>query len=454
MDDFPRTVRDAIQVTRRLGLRFLWVDSLCIVQDDKIDWAKEAASMSDIYANSTLTIAAVGASDNGKGLFVHREPLSVLPCFLFQDYQGTDYYADNMEVMMDHVFTRDAPLYGRGWVLQERFLSRRTLGYGKRAITWDCREKLVSDTFIISHLSIEGPEKRFLQDMHKGRAHALKTLRLKSPNQNFALEQEALDIWNEIVSDYSRTSLTFVTDKMIAITGLITVFEDITGWRNIHGLWEPFLLNQLLWSPRDRRIHANVVKPTGGVAPSWSWACSTGDIVYETFTSIGFKEKNRVFAAEIEVSGLSSPSPSPSTDAANPPDTFALTLQTYLFDAQIIPGDTSRSYGDGNERIDISLPRAGNNITYEKGTLSPDWPDLPTPTEQYFFVPLCMDEEPIMAQLFGLCVKRSRARDRAYERCGMVVFSFWGGGMGDLRIFTDGERGEGEKREMETVVLV
>lgn len=89
-----------------------------------MDWAIEAASMSDVYSNSTLTIAAVGADDNEQGLFALRQPLAVVPCWLFRDSNGDDYYVDNIEVSIDHVFTKDAPLYGRGWVLQERFLSR------------------------------------------------------------------------------------------------------------------------------------------------------------------------------------------------------------------------------------------------------------------------------------------------------------------------------------------
>lgn len=74
--------------------------------------------MSDVYVNGTLTIAAVGAGDNGKGLLTHREPLAALSCFLFQKYRGTDIDADGMKILMDHVFTRDALLYGRGWILR------------------------------------------------------------------------------------------------------------------------------------------------------------------------------------------------------------------------------------------------------------------------------------------------------------------------------------------------
>ncbi|TVY55546.1 hypothetical protein LCER1_G002742 [Lachnellula cervina] len=68
----PPSFRDAVIVTRELGIRYLWIDSLCIVQDDLDDWRKESAQMDRIYGMSFLTIIAAGASHSQGGCFVPR----------------------------------------------------------------------------------------------------------------------------------------------------------------------------------------------------------------------------------------------------------------------------------------------------------------------------------------------------------------------------------------------
>lgn len=76
----PQTFQDAVQVTRRLGIRYLWIDALCIIQDDtnKTDWLHEAGLMHKVYSHSFLNIAATGALDTSKGLFVHRDAVQEL----------------------------------------------------------------------------------------------------------------------------------------------------------------------------------------------------------------------------------------------------------------------------------------------------------------------------------------------------------------------------------------
>jgi hypothetical protein len=67
-----RTFQDAITITRELGFRYLWIDSLCIIQDDKKDWERESAKMASIYADSWLTIAAALGIDGDSGCFSSR----------------------------------------------------------------------------------------------------------------------------------------------------------------------------------------------------------------------------------------------------------------------------------------------------------------------------------------------------------------------------------------------
>jgi hypothetical protein len=92
ISQLPKTIQDAIQVVLHLEIRYIRVDALCILQDSPTDWAKEAASMSDIYRNSFLTIAASGASNSEQGLIAQRDPLICTPCWMFNAGRDDDFY--------------------------------------------------------------------------------------------------------------------------------------------------------------------------------------------------------------------------------------------------------------------------------------------------------------------------------------------------------------------------
>jgi hypothetical protein len=137
----PRTFRDAITVTRRLGYRHIWIDSLCIIQDSPKDWSRESALMGKIYSHSSCMLAAAAASDCHGGLFPLRTELPIFrasepkaastdPSFVLvkQAYDG-----------WDELF-KASPLNSRGWTLQERELSPRIIYFTKHSMLFECRE--------------------------------------------------------------------------------------------------------------------------------------------------------------------------------------------------------------------------------------------------------------------------------------------------------------------------
>ncbi|KAM5357229.1 hypothetical protein ACJZ2D_016479 [Fusarium nematophilum] len=140
----PRTIQDAVWVTRQLDMRYMWVDSMCIIQDSPADWAKEAASMGDVYRNCHLAIAALGAWSSTEGLFTERDPLAVMPCRLYTDANGHDINIDGGSSVAHMVCFDRAPLHTRAWVVQERILAPRTLNFGA-VLVWECREVRRSD---------------------------------------------------------------------------------------------------------------------------------------------------------------------------------------------------------------------------------------------------------------------------------------------------------------------
>jgi hypothetical protein len=138
-DKLPRTFRNTVDFTRSLGIPYLWIDSLCIVQDDLLDWEKEAAVMADIYENCHTCIAASTSPHSEGGLNICQDVgESQIGIVRNQDGLSTPLY---MRVMLNHDPHCDIyPLATRGWVLQEKLLSPRSLFFGDTELIFECRE--------------------------------------------------------------------------------------------------------------------------------------------------------------------------------------------------------------------------------------------------------------------------------------------------------------------------
>nr|ABC46542.1 HET domain protein pin-c3 [Neurospora crassa] len=187
--ELPRTFQDAIEMTRKLGHRYLWIDSLCIVQDDEQDWAREASLMAKVYSHASCTLSALSSHDSSGGL--HLEPLdedrsymdlsitstppepypadgstgtrqnesdtetnmnrafassssSSFPRFRLLYYSNEDwhtlYNGTNRTMHMGGLSNDISPLRSRAWTLQERELSRRIIHFARKQVLWECAE--------------------------------------------------------------------------------------------------------------------------------------------------------------------------------------------------------------------------------------------------------------------------------------------------------------------------
>jgi hypothetical protein len=152
LEDIPecklcKTFKDAIYIVRQFGLRYLWIDLLCIVQDDKEDWNRESVLMSAVYGQTTLNLAAAGAEDGSIGCFFDRDDRiaqQVRVRITAQGQQGLYACYDNN--LYKTCFS-STPLANRAWALQERILPTRTLYFGETQIAWGCKHKYACDTF-------------------------------------------------------------------------------------------------------------------------------------------------------------------------------------------------------------------------------------------------------------------------------------------------------------------
>src|SRR5204862_4886168 len=142
----PRTFQDAIHITKSLGISYLWIDSLCIIQDSADDWAREAARMGSIYENSACTIAAAAARNAHGGCFFARNPLNYVPCKIPYSKDPPVYsHSPARPSGQWHDIVMSSPLMARAWVVQELLLSPRMLFCGDQGMFWMCSQGIADE---------------------------------------------------------------------------------------------------------------------------------------------------------------------------------------------------------------------------------------------------------------------------------------------------------------------
>ena len=148
MESLPKSFQDAVTITRKLGFRYLWIDSLCILQDDKEDWKTESGKMNQIYSQAALVIAVEAAESSEDGIFdstsVMRNQDLIVVRYTWPSAGVTDGTLwlkprGKTEETAQVWLSSEGPLSSRAWTLQENFLAPRILKYGDSQIKWSCR---------------------------------------------------------------------------------------------------------------------------------------------------------------------------------------------------------------------------------------------------------------------------------------------------------------------------
>jgi len=286
-DALPPTFQDAVTMTRNLGIRYLWIDSLCIIQGDHDDWQRESAKMHTVYQGAYLTLAASWGSGPRSGLFRNVPP----------EYRLQDWDLDGQHIRtrrkIPHVNSgRDHPLMRRGWVFQERLLSRRVLHFTATELAWECMADNDCECGNFEQVLGVGdyelaPKGRYRPTTGKGPLW-------------LAL------VWWKVVMDYSRTQLTLEKDIFPALSGvaeLQRVARDLVhsggsedDARYYAGLWSDSLTYDLLWHvPKTWGLpvlewnYDRTTRPSKWRAPSWSWASVKSPVKYDLL--LGFESK-------------------------------------------------------------------------------------------------------------------------------------------------------------------
>jgi hypothetical protein len=277
------TFRDAILFTRRLGIRYIWIDSLCIIQDSRLDWEIESAKMSEIYSNAHLTIAATHAHSGLGGMF-HRTPdihiTGATPAgeaYMLFFRERIDHHLEAIPIPGDtgHATIDHYPLLTRGWVYQERMLSTRVLHFGYHELWFECRSYLHCECERIHFGSAANTPSPVTKRLH---ADALDSV-IPGREWHLVMEYYIARLWRTMVSAYVSLGLTQYSDRLPAMAGLAKHMAARRQSRYLAGLWEDALSDDLLWSVcmdvKDKKG-----RPAARAAPTWSWASVQTHVLY------------------------------------------------------------------------------------------------------------------------------------------------------------------------------
>lgn len=265
MESMPQPFRDGKYITRGLGIRFLWIDALCIVQpgacSDDMDWNTEGPRMGTTYHKAICTIAATCADSAEDGLLskMDSERICAAPCAVIQHSSSGKIRVRMLKpvgVRFRQAVTCSA-LNKRGWVTQERRLSRRILHFTLQGVIWECRSTIEHGHTNVSEV-----------DAH-GSGHIWSSSISKNPQQ---------DNWMHFVADYSTTKFTDTEDRLVALSSLARLVHRKLDGHDVYcaGLWRSSLLKDLLWYKYDS---PSVETPYRvNVAPTWSWASLHGRV--------------------------------------------------------------------------------------------------------------------------------------------------------------------------------
>ncbi|EXK29255.1 serine/threonine protein kinase [Fusarium oxysporum f. sp. melonis 26406] len=260
-EQLPLNFQEAIKVTRALKIPYLWIDSLCIIQDDPKDWRREAARMGQVFSNAYCTIAAASAAASNEG-FLTPKLNSALSATLKTPEGGLLHISEFMEN-----YNRDlesAPLNTRGWVMQERALSRRTLHFTKTQVYWECGNGLHCERLF----KLSNPQSALFADSDFPRA----ILKYYKGGR--------ITLFQNLYEKYSRLNFSYTSDRPVAILGLEKHLSSVLQTRGEFGVFEQYLARSLLWSRPENIFLNSITFQDDYHVPSWSWMAYEGPITY------------------------------------------------------------------------------------------------------------------------------------------------------------------------------
>ncbi|KAK3057099.1 hypothetical protein LTR09_002138 [Extremus antarcticus] len=285
-DQLPRTFQDAIQISMALGVRYIWIDALCIMQDDRDDWRRESASMGAVFENALFSMSALTAEDSNSGILHDRAAPSAVV-----QLGGTTFGVRNRIDSLPQALRR-ARLETRAWCYQERLLPRAILHIAPEQMHWECRAGVFSE-------SLPRHSAEAVMNIEPSKA-------LLSVSGEITSRTTTTD-WLRLVSEYSSRDITKPSDRLPAIAGLADRVQKQMGDAvYLQGLWSHGLYAQVLWR-RSKLMHGRIIpsrdkyllraalskaeRPREYIAPSFSWASLNNAVEYPMHEEFPFRRE-------------------------------------------------------------------------------------------------------------------------------------------------------------------
>lgn len=251
-DDLAKTFQDAIMLSIGIGIKYVWIDSLCIVQDDRDDWHQEATDMGRIYRDAALVIAASGARDSSDGLFIRETPFTMTANPVSRLTSWPWHRPFNAALLPERELpeVQYGPLYKRAWAFQERYLASRIVMFMPTSVSWSCDAFKGDDMGAISLAYVRGKTS-----------------------------------WPWLLFDYSRKELTYKSDRLHAFRGIVNDIQRTRqdDFNHAFGVWGGYIYADLLW----RNETLPNPDSTLDYLPTWSWAATDGPKVLCPFDQSG-----------------------------------------------------------------------------------------------------------------------------------------------------------------------
>ncbi|KAI2634632.1 heterokaryon incompatibility protein-domain-containing protein [Xylaria nigripes] len=268
--EVPRSYRGLIELCRLFGVEYVWIDSLCIIQDDAEDWTREAHNMCDVYENSWLTIAATSIPNCSHDLWAFSDRADqVRSTKVTTGLQALiavpvpTWHPTSSDLV--HHQRKFWPLLDRAWVFQEIMLSPRVLHFSMWELLWECKAATTCDC---GRLEPRNKDARFEAVFETGS------------------DADVEAMWREMVQGFSNLSLTMSMDKYVSLSGLAQKFaRKRPADTYLAGAWRRSLSRDLLWLnicaiPIFTRNADHSVPTTLDRAPSWSWMKTNNRVAF------------------------------------------------------------------------------------------------------------------------------------------------------------------------------
>lgn len=306
ISNLPKTFAEACVTTSKLGFGYLWIDSLCIIQDSGEDKGLEIPKMADYYQNAELNLSA--STESLGALWSDRDALSTKP-FVLSAMLNLPGRSKSIALELAPVLRADkSHLDYRGWILQERIFPRRTLFFDAYWLSFECcamsasescpqgvnlsasSNLVVVDNSLATslerdcNLSIMGGLIKHLDVATQSGILCLFRVvsnltffrvwerPLTLTHGNLATKKQTLSLWYRILNEYSLRQLSFETDRLNAISGLAERLSMILKDDYIGGMWRNSLIECLQWRPDDPFRGSAAIRQVQYRAPTWSWA--------------------------------------------------------------------------------------------------------------------------------------------------------------------------------------